>query len=194
MSHYFSNNTSTIENRREISFRFLDLDYNLVSSDNVFSKDAFDKGTEVLLGAVSKMDVKGHVCDLGCGMGVIGVILHRLFDVKMTGVDVNQRAVTLANENYKRYGVKGENLVSDGVIGSFDMVVSNPPIRVGKMILYRLFEEVHEALKPKGSFVFVIRKSHGALSAQKKCIELFGNCELLTRSKGYHVYQAVKID
>lgn len=194
MSHYFSNNTSTIENRREISFRFLGLDYNLVSSDNVFSKDAFDKGTEVLLSAVSEMDVKGHICDLGCGIGVIGVILHRLFDVVMTGVDVNQRAITLANENYKRYEVNGTNIMSDGITGSFDMVISNPPIRVGKTILYRLFEETHKALNPSGSFVFVIRKSHGALSAQKKCVELFGNCELLARSKGYHVYRAVKID
>ncbi len=194
MSHYFSNNSDTIENRREISFRFLGLDYNLNSSDSVFSKDGFDRGTEVLLKKVSTLEISGAVCDMGCGIGVIGVILHHLFKVKMLGVDVNPRAVKLANENYQKYGVLGENIVSDGVVGNFDFVVSNPPIRVGKEILYRLFEEAYTALNPRGSFIFVIRKSHGALSAQKKCMELFGNCELLERSKGYHVYQATKID
>ena len=194
MSHYFSNETDTIENRREISFRFLGHTYSLVSSEGVFSKDAFDKGTEILLSEVSKLDIEGDVGDLGSGIGVIGVVLNQIFDVNMLGVDVNPKAVKLANENYAQHHVRGKNIVSDGIEGNFDYIISNPPMRVGKEILYRLFDEAHAALKVEGAFVFVIRKSHGALSAQKKCMSLFGNCELLNRSKGYHVYRAVKLD
>lgn len=194
MSHYFKNDESLTLNRREISFRFLDIEYSLISDDGVFSKNAFDEGTRTLMSEVSKLDIKGDVCDLGSGIGVIGVILSELFDVEVTGFDVNQKAVDLANENYRRYKVNGKNILNDGVVGKFDHVISNPPIRVGKKILYRLFEEVYASLKDNGSFVFVIRKSHGAKSAQVKIKELFGNCELLRKNKGYYIYQATKID
>lgn len=194
MSHYFSNDEYTIENRREISFRFLGFDFTLTTDDGVFSKNHLDKGTEILLESVSELDLYGKVCDLGCGIGVIGVILSKLFDIEMLGVDVNPKAVRLANENYLRYEVKGENILSDGVKGEFDFVISNPPIRVGKDILYRLFEDAYDSLKVGGSFVFVIRKQHGAKSAEKEIERLFGNCEMINRKKGYHIYRANKID
>lgn len=194
MSHYFTTDKSLNQNRREISFRFLGIDYSLMSDDGVFSKDGFDEGTRSLLDVVKDMNLEGNVCDLGSGIGVIGVILNQLFDVKMTGFDVNQRAIDLANENYKRYKVNGKNVLNDGIIGNYDFVISNPPIRVGKKILYRLFEEVHASLNDAGKFVFVIRKQHGAKSAQAKIESLFGNCELLQKNKGYYIYQAVKVD
>lgn len=194
MSHYFTNDKTLTQNRREISFRFLGIEYRLISDDGVFSKNAFDLGTESLLEVVSKMNLTGSVCDLGSGIGVIGVILNELFDVKMTGFDVNERAIELANINYKNYKVNGKNILNDGLVGKFDHVVSNPPIRVGKEVLYRLFEEVYASLNNEGTFTFVIRKQHGAKSAQTKCIELFGNCELLKKNKGYYIYKATKID
>ena len=192
MSHYFINDETMIKNRRVISFRFLDIDYKLISDDGIFSKEGFDKGTESLLKVVSTLNLKGEVCDLGSGIGVIGVILNDLFDVKMTGFDVNKKAVELANDNYSKYKVNGQNILNDGIKGKFDWVISNPPIRVGKEVMYRLFEEAYESLNKAGSFVFVIRKQHGAKSAQAKCIELFGNCELLKKDKGYYIYKAEK--
>ncbi len=194
MSHYFTNDKTLKQNRREISFRFLGIDYQLISDDGVFSKSAFDQGTESLLEVVVKEDIKGSVADLGSGIGVIGVILHDHFDVQMTGFDVNQKAVDLANINYRKYHVNGNNILNDGLSGTFDHIISNPPIRVGKTILYRLFEQAHDSLVDKGSFIFVIRKQHGAKSAQERCIELFGNCELLKKNKGYYIYKATKID
>ena len=193
MSHYFKNDNNVKQNRREISFRFLDIDYKLISDDGVFSKDAFDMGTRSLLEVVSELDVSGEVCDLGSGIGVIGVILSNIFgDIKMTGFDVNKRAIELSKLNYEKYNVDGKIILNDGVYGSFNWVISNPPIRVGKEILYRLFEEVYNSLKENGSFVFVIRKQHGAKSAQAKITELFGNCELLKKNKGYYIYKAEK--
>ena len=194
MSHYFKTDKGLSQNRREISFRFLGLEYSLITDDGVFSKDAFDEGTKSLLTVASELDIQGEVCDLGSGIGVIGVILNDHFDVNMTGFDVNERAIELSNENYQKYKVNGKNILNDGIQGKFDTVISKPPIRVGKKILYRLFEEVYESLNDKGQFVFVIRKSHGAKSAQAKCIELFGNCELLKKNKGYYIYQSIKID
>ena len=166
----------------------------MISDEGVFSKKALDEGTETLLKVVSTLDVSGKVCDIGTGIGVIGVVLNDLFDIDITGFDINKRAVDLANENYKKYGVKGINILNDGIYGNFDWIISNPPIRVGKTIMYRLFEEAYEALNQNGCFVFVIRKQHGAKSAQAKCVKLFGNCELLRKHKGYYIYKAEKID
>ena len=194
MSHYFTNDTELKENRREITFRFLGIDYTLETDNGVFSKDGFDKGTEALLEVVCKESISGSVCDLGAGIGVVGIILSSHFNINVTGFEVNKRAVELANLNYKRYGVKGDTYLQDGVTGNYDWIISNPPIRVGKQVLYRLFDETYHALNTKGSFMFVIRKQHGAKSAEAKCKELFGNCELLKKSKGYYIYKAIKID
>lgn len=192
MSHYFTDNSDLKQNRKEAPFRFLDIEYVVHSDDGVFSKSGLDRGTEVLLKVVTNQELTGNVADLGSGIGVIGVILSSYFDINITGVDVNPRAVELANLNFKRHDVKGINIVQDGLTGAFDAVISNPPIRVGKEKLYELFDSAYESLTRGGSFIFVMRKSHGAKSAQAKCIELFGNCELLKKDKGFYVYQAKK--
>ena len=192
MSHYFTDNSQLKKNRREIAFRFLDIEYSLISDDGVFSKEGLDRGTEALLKVYSGLDISGSLADLGCGIGIIGVLVSSMFDVSIDGVDVNSRSVELANENYVRYHVKGINRVQDGLLGHYDHVISNPPIRVGKEKMYSLFDSVHDALNSGGSFVFVIRKSHGAKSAQAKCIELFGNCELLKKDKGYYIFRSYK--
>lgn len=194
VSHYFTDHSEISKNRREIPFRFLDFEYKVLSDDGVFSKDGLDIGTESLLKVVVKEDLKGKVADLGCGIGVIGVILSRYFDIEITGFDINSRSVDLANINFERYDVKGKNNRADGLVGAFDTVISNPPIRVGKEKLYELFDNVYDHLNTNGTFVFVIRKSHGAASAQKKITSLFGNCTLLKKDKGFYIYKAVRLD
>ncbi|QIK70809.1 class I SAM-dependent methyltransferase [Erysipelothrix sp. HDW6C] len=194
MSHYFTDNSNLKQNRRDIPFRFLDYEYVLKSDDGVFSKNGLDQGTESLLKVVATRDLSGEVADLGCGIGVIGVILSSLFAVHVTGVDVNPRSVALANENFAKYNVNGTNIVHDGLEGAYNFVISNPPIRVGKEKMYSLFDQAYASLVSGGEFIFVIRKSHGAKSAQAKCVELFGNCELLKKDKGYYIYSAKRLD
>lgn len=190
MNHYFTDNQELVQNRREIAFRFLDCDYLLLTDDGVFSKQHLDIGTASLLKACSKQDMSNSkICDLGCGYGPIGVVLNDLFgNLEITGFDTNPRAVELANINFDRYKVKGENIVNDGIIGKFDWVITNPPIRVGKQKMYSLFDEAYQSLNDGGAFMFVIRKQHGAKSAQAHCISLFGNCELLMKEKGFYTY------
>lgn len=194
VSHYFTDPSNTKQNRRDIPFRFLGFEYKVMSDDGVFSKDGLDIGTESLLKVLVKENISGNVADLGCGIGVIGVILSKYFDLEYSGFDVNSRSVELANINYERYQVKGINIHHDGLFGSFDTIISNPPIRVGKEKLYQLFDNVYEHTKPGGTFYFVIRKSHGAQSARKKVSSLFGNCTLLKKDKGFYIYKAERLD
>ncbi|QIK56801.1 class I SAM-dependent methyltransferase [Erysipelothrix sp. HDW6A] len=194
MSHYFTDNSNLKTNRKEIPFRFLGYEYVMTSDDGVFSKEGLDRGTEALLKVLVSEELGTNICDVGCGIGVIGVILSQYFESSFAGIDVNPRALELAKINYKRNNVKGDLYLQDGLTKDmkFDTIVTNPPIRVGKEKVYELFDQIYEALEIGGRFYFVMRKSHGAKSAEAKCIESFGNCKLLKKDKGFYIYVVFK--
>ena len=75
MSQYFDNDNNIRHNKRIIEFYFNDKNYNLYSDNGVFSKDKFDYGTKLLLDSIDISKLSGNVLDLGCGIGVVGIIL-----------------------------------------------------------------------------------------------------------------------
>ncbi len=191
MGHYFEENPQTAHNRKEISFRFSSVNYTFVTDSNLFSKDKVDTGTQILLSAVAKYGTGKKVLDLGCGYGVVGVVLNRMFGCDVDACDVNRRAVECSVSNAQRNNAKVRAVVSDGfenLVDKYDDIVLNPPIRAGKAVIYRLFEESFEHLNEGGHLWIVIRKQHGALSAQKKLEEIFRSVKLVDRDKGFHVY------
>lgn len=193
MGHYFEENPQTAHNRKEISFRFSSVNYTFVTDTNMFSKDKVDTGTQILLDAVAKHGVGNKVLDLGCGYGVVGVVLNRTFGCEVDACDINRRAVESSVSNAQRNNAKVRAVVSDGfenLTDMYDDIVLNPPIRAGKAVIYRLFEESRDHLMEGGRLWIVIRKQHGALSAEKKLKELFNSVELVDRDKGFHVYKS----
>ena len=191
MGHYFEENPQTAHNRKEISFRFSSVNYTFVTDSNLFSKDKVDTGTQILLSAVAKYGTGKKVLDLGCGYGVVGVVLNRMFGCDVDACDVNRRAVECSVSNAQRNNAKVRVVVSDGfanLADKYDDIVLNPPIRAGKAVIYRLFEESFDHLNEGGHRWSVIRKQHGALSAQKKLEEIFRSVKLVDRDKGFHVY------
>lgn len=198
MDHYFTDNRHLRENRKEISFRFWCFNYSFITDNGVFSKDGIDFGTRVLLDTICKHDQLGtSILDVGCGYGPIGIILKKIYPQKsFEMVDVNPRAVLLAQDNAKKNQVEvtiHESNVYDQVNGhTFTDIITNPPIRAGKSVIYKIFEEAWNHLSDGGSLWVVIRKQQGALSAVKKIDEVFGNCDILCREKGYFVLKAKK--
>lgn len=191
MGHYFEENPQTAHNRKEISFRFSSVNYTFVTDSNLFSKDKVDTGTQILLSAVAKYGTGKKVLDLGCGYGVVGIVLNRMFGCDVDACDVNRRAVECSVSNAQRNNAKVRAVVSDGfanLADKYDDIVLNPPIRAGKAVIYRLFEESFDHLNEGGHLWIVIRKQHGALSAQKKLEEIFRSVKLVDRDKGFHVY------
>src|SRR5699024_2917946 len=78
----------------------------LTTGSGVFARGRLDTGTGVLLRQVGPPVTAHRVCDLGCGYGVIGLaVAVAVPDVEVTAVDVNQRALLLANENAAALGV-----------------------------------------------------------------------------------------
>ena len=195
--HYFTDNRDLPSQRRKITYFFQGTEYAFTTDDGVFSKSEVDYGSHTLLKALVDEPVTGSVLDLGCGYGVIGIVLKRTFpEIEVTGVDVNPRAIELAGINAQANGVPMEVLVSDGfeaVTGrTFDTIAVNPPIRAGKRVIYRMFEDAFAHLSDGGSFYAVIRRNQGAESAMNKLAELFDSCDLIDRDRGYWVLKCVK--
>ena len=156
----------------------------------VFSKGEIDKGSRTLLKALPK-DLRGRVLDLGCGWGLIGTVIGKTRgDARVVLCDVNERAVELSRRNLKENGVDGEVFLSDGFTsleGTFDTVVTNPPIRAGKSVIYRLFKEAADRLSPDGRLYLVIRKQQGAESALKYLNTVFLEAKAVEKSGGFWV-------
>ena len=195
--HYYTNRPSSKENRAKISVDFGDGVYSFYTDSGVFSKEHLDPGSRLLLESVPAFE--GKCADVGCGWGPIGIILAADNPrAKITMLDINTRAIALCKENISLNGIKNATaLESDGMGAlpegeSFDMVVTNPPIRAGKMAIYGMFAQAHERLVGGGQLFVVIRKQQGAPSAKKYLGELFGNCETVNRGGGYWILRSEK--
>lgn len=198
-THYFTDNRHLRENRKEISFRFWCFTFRFTTDNGVFSKDGVDFGTRVLLNALydHQSELGDELLDVGCGYGVIGICLKKAFPPKqVTMLDVNPRAVELAKLNAKQNESDVNILISDvyrEINGNtYSDIITNPPIRAGKAVIYAIFAQAYEHLCDHGRLWIVIRKAQGALSARRYVQSVFGNCEIIHKEKGYLVLQAVK--
>lgn len=196
MTHYFTDNSDLEQNRKEHSFRFFGHDYTFVTDNGVFAKGGVDYGSMVLLESTVK-EIRGSVLDLGCGYGTISIIVKgEQPSCSVTAVDVNPRAVELTALNAAKNHVEVETLVSDGFANlngrMFDVILTNPPIRAGKKVIYRLFAESYDHLRENGMLFVVIRRQQGAESAVKELQRISGNCEVINRDRGYWVLKCVR--
>ncbi len=158
----------------------------------VFSKGELDEGTRILLEALPPL--YGRALDLGCGWGAVGVLLGKKYpNASLLLADVNERAVALAAKNLARNGVKNaravESDVYENVDGQFDFIVTNPPIRAGKAVIYQMFDGARGRLLPGGRLYVVIRKQQGAPSALKHMQEIYASARVIAREKGFWVIE-----
>lgn len=211
MQHYYSSTPQVNETKRVIHYQLNGETFELYSSSGVFSMQKIDYGTDFMLRTLVKEqpEIYGKGIDMGCGYGVIGVVLGTLFPKSsIEGVDVNQRAVELAARNANHllnvsFQAVSKMLFLDPLTHSeewlqfsppYDFVVTNPPIRAGKQVVHAFFEAAHCLLGEGGRCYVVIQKKQGAASAQDKLMTLFGNCEIVSRSAGYRILKCVKYE
>jgi len=102
MQHYFIEKSHKKEDYFTYTETFNGKTYKMHSVDSVFSKEAFDEGTKVLLNTIIKSyDLSGEVLDVGCGLGTIGIVLKREYpEVSIDMIDVNNTAVELSIKNF----------------------------------------------------------------------------------------------
>ena len=192
--YYYTQEPASAHKERSITARALGLTLSFETDAGVFSKNELDPGSRLLIESMGALS--GRVLDLGCGWGPVGTFLSLANpDAQLVMSDVNERALDLARRNLKNNGATAEVVESDGFAaleGAFDHVVTNPPIRAGKALIYGLFDTAHERLRDGGALTIVIRKQQGAPSALKHLQETFGNAEVIAKGGGYWIIRSVK--
>jgi len=195
VSQYFDNDKSVKSEKKLINFKFGNRSFSMYSDNGVFSKDKFDYGTRVLLESIDISNLSGKVLDLGCGTGVVGIILGTIntnIDIDM--VDVNERAIALAKENITLNKVGANVFVSnvyECVNEKYDYIITNPPIRAGKDVIRKFLLGSFDYLKDSGKLYFVMRKDHGVKSMIKELEEKF-NVSVINRDKGFFIVEIKK--
>lgn len=191
--HYYTQSPTSDFNTYNITYNINKHSISLKTADGVFCKHSVDFGSDLLIAAVAKQEQPECLLDIGCGYGVVGISLGTIFDCSVTMCDINERAISLAKENSKN--IKANVFQSDGfekVNSAFDVIVTNPPIRAGKSVYYQWFDKSIEHLNDGGRFYCVIQKKQGAPSAMRHLEEIYGNCEVIAKDKGYYIIKCVK--
>ena len=169
--HYFSADPAVPFKRVPVRAEVWGQDLSLTSGSGVFAVGRLDVGTAVLFRETDPPAARRYL-DLGCGYGVIGLALATAVPGSVVrAVDVNERALLLANENAAALGVSDRftALVPDAVPdgATYDEIWSNPPIRIGKEALHTLLRAWLPRLTPDGRAVLVVGKHLGADSLQR---------------------------
>jgi len=187
MNQYFNNNESLNRELKYISYTFKGEKFRFATHNGVFSKDHVDYATDILLNTIPPLS--GSVLDLGCGYGVIGIVLAKTYGLELTSADVNPAAVELTRLNGADNVIESDCF--DNITDKFDTIVINPPIHAGKATTYKMYEESHSHLTAGGKLYVVTLKKHGAESTITKLKEVFGNCEVIYKKKGHYVLTSV---
>ncbi|SDO59700.1 16S rRNA (guanine1207-N2)-methyltransferase [Streptococcus equinus] len=191
---YYAENPDSAHDIHELKVTLLGESFTFLTDSGVFSKKMVDYGSQVLLNTLDFEKGK-TLLDLGCGYGPLGISLAKVQGVKPTMVDINNRAIDLAKQNAQKNGICADIFQSniyEKVNGTFDYIISNPPIRAGKQVVHTIISESINYLNAGGNLTIVIQKKQGAPSAKAKMEEVFGNVEILKRDKGYYILRSEK--
>ena len=190
---YYTAEPTCASNPVPCDFTYRGHSLSFMTDAGVFSRGELDQGTRLLLDALPELS--GDVLDLGCGWGAIGVSRARANPAcRVVMADVNRRALELAKANLSRNGVSARCVESDGMAAlsdlRFDAVVTNPPIRAGKQVIYRMFADAAACLNPGGALYLVIRKQQGAESCIRYLKGLYAQVDKIDKSGGFWVLRA----
>ena len=191
---YFAENPDAEHDIHKLKVQLLGQNVTFLTDAGVFSKKMIDYGSQALLKCLD-FHKQESVLDVGCGYGTLGLTLVKAKEVEATLVDINQRALDLARQNAERNQVLATIFQSNlyqNVEGRFHHIISNPPIRAGKQVVHEVITGSYTHLLDGGDLTIVIQKKQGAPSAKAKMEDVFGNCEILKKDKGYYILRSRK--
>lgn len=196
--HYYEQNQEGLHsNPSSFDFHFRNESFKFHTDDGVFSKKYIDYGSYVMLSNFLPNTIDGPILDMGAGYGVIGIVLARLYRKQVVMAEINERAVGLIQKNIQQNKVAAEVLHSNLFTEIpenqlFSSIVTNPPIRAGKQVVFAIYDGAYQHLVAGGELWVVIQKKQGAPSSKEHIEDVFGNCEIVKRDRGYYILRAVK--
>ena len=165
--HYFDEEPISTQLEGAVQLSLPDFSATFVTASNVFSWKKLDTGTNFFSSMSQNLNTPKNVLDLGCGYGPIAAVMeHRFPDAKVWGIDVNKEPLSLRrNTRSEETVICAPDEVPEDI--AFDLIWSNPPVRIGKenlkMVLTRWLGRLHFS----GVAYLVINKNLGADSIQK---------------------------
>jgi 16S rRNA G1207 methylase RsmC len=195
--HYFSSTPGSELKLRTIRAKLAGQEYDLATSNGVFSPERIDTGTQVLLASVPAPPPGGHLLDLGCGWGPIALTLAlESPHATVWAVDVNERALDLVRTNAQSLSLTNVKAVKPDDVPSeigFTTLWSNPPIRVGKDELHGMLDRWLPRLDSGSDGWLVVQRNLGSDSLHRWLQASFPDDFSFIRaatSKGYRVLRA----
>lgn len=193
MGQYFSNDELKSD-LKIFKTSILGKDYSFYTDNGVFSKEKLDFGTRTLIESLPLKSLTGDILDVGCGYGVIDIILGKITQASFEGIDVNKRTLHLAEMNKKLNNINNASFyysnIYENVDKKYDFIITNPPIRAGKEVVYGIVMNARNYLKDNGVLYIVIRKEQGAKSMLRD-LEEYYNTEVINKNKGFFVIKCV---
>ena len=193
MGQYFSNDELKSD-LKIFKTSILGKDYSFYTDNGVFSKEKLDFGTRTLIESLPIERLTGDILDVGCGYGVIDINLGKITQASFEGIDVNKRALHLAEMNKKLNNINNASFyysnTYENVDKKYDFIITNPPIRAGKEVVYGIVMNARNYLKDNGVLYIVIRKEQGAKSMLRD-LEEYYNTEVINKNKGFFVIKCV---
>lgn len=192
MGHYFTNEQLPSD-IKETTCVVLGNHFKFLTDNGVFSKDGLDFGSRLLLEVIPREEVGGKILDMGCGYGVLGIVLARVTSHRVDMVDVNHRALHLSKRNAKLNGVSDlvsifESNCYSNISEKYSTIITNPPIRAGKKIVYDIVMNARNYLEDGGNLYLVIRKEQGAKSLIVDLEKVY-TVKVLEKKKGFFIIQ-----
>ena len=190
--HYFTASPASPDERRPLDVTLAGRAVTVEVAPGIFSPGGVDKGTAVLLDEVPDPPQSGRFLDLGCGWGPIALTMGLLSEhAEVKGVDVNERSVDLLGRNARALGLDHVSAATPDAVPddtAYDLVWSNPPIRIGKAALHDLLRLWLPRLAPGGTAYLVVQRNLGSDSLQRWIeSDLRMPCARFASAKGFRV-------
>lgn len=195
MSQYFDN-VNLKSNITKYKTRIFDKEFCFNTDNGVFSKSKLDFGTRCLLETLPLDEISGEVLEVGCGYGVIPIILTSVDEkiVNFDAVDINKRAIHLSEMNLKENKAEKIRLFESDIYSNvnkkYDVIITNPPIRAGKQVVYNIVMNAKDYLNKDGMLFIVINKDQGAKSLKSDLDKIY-NTEVLKKIKGFWIIKCI---
>ena len=190
MGQYFENDNNLPSNITRTESFILGKKFTFFTDNGVFSKDGLDFGSRLLLETIPLEEVGGKVLDMGCGYGVFGIVLNKIVSCSVDMCDVNLRALHLSEINARENGCSSVNIFESNcysnVNSKYSCIVTNPPIRAGKKIVYDIVMNARDYLENNGKLFLVIRKEQGAKSLISDLEKIY-TVEIVAKKKGFFI-------
>lgn len=189
--HYFTQSPEAASRPGFVDLVLPDLHLRLETDRGMFSPDRIDPGTRILLETVPAPPPTGDLLDLGCGYGPIALAMaSRAPSARVYGVDVNDRALSVARRNATAFGLDTVRFIFAEQVDPglrFTAIWSNPPIRIGKKALRELLATWLSRLTPDGTAHLVVQKHLGSDSLQRWLNECGWPTERIASRSAYRV-------